>query len=176
MAKKIVFTGGLSCGKTTMINILRSLNYEVVEECSERLINNYRREHGNYPWDNDDNILDFHEEVFFEQLKNQENAGDELTFFDRSLIDRLAFLEFDNIPVPKKFLDIATSIKYDKIFFFEGKPEIYQTTEHRPHGITDSAKIEELIRKYYKSLGYEIEIIPFCSREERLEMILEKIC
>ena len=173
--KRIVFTGGLSCGKTTMINILRNLNYEVIEERSENLINNYKKEHGCYPWEGD-NVLDFHEKAFFEQLKSQREASGNLVFLDRSLIDRLAFFEFDNLSVPKKLFDIAESTKYDKIFFFEGSDKIYKTAKHRPHSIADSDKIGRLIKKIYKKFGYEMNIIPFCSKEERLKIILNKIC
>lgn len=158
-----------------MIDILRGLGYEVVGECSEGMINSYRKANGCYPWEGD-NGIGFHEEVFFEQLKNQQNAGGGLVFLDRSLIDRLAFLEFDNLSIPEKLLDIAESVRYDRVFFFEGSSQIYQTAEHRPHDAADSARIEKIIKRIYKKLGYEMEIIPFCSREERLKIILEKIC
>ena len=173
--KRIVFTGGLSCGKTTMINILRNLNYEVIGECSENLINNYKKDHGHYPWEGDD-ILSFHKKIFSKQLKNQQNASDGLVFLDRSLIDRLAFFEFDDLPIPEELLDTAKSMRYEKVLFFKGDKKVYQTAEHRPHSIADSARIEKLIKKNYKKFGYKLEMIPFCPKEKRLKIILEKAC
>jgi len=176
MGRKIVFTGGFSSGKTTMINILRDLGYFVIAESSETLINDYKNNHGRYPWENQDGLLEFHKEVFYKQLENEQKDINELTFCDRSIVDRLAFLKFDNLQVPEELLKLAESSSYSMVLFFEGDESIYKTDSHRPHGSSDSKIAEKIIKETYANLGYNLDIIPFCSREERLKIILKKVC
>jgi predicted ATPase len=174
MCKKIVFTGGFSSGKTTTIKMLHDLGYAVMPESSESIIKDYKQKHNHYPWENKQDLPYFHEKVFYEQLKSEKNINNGITFFDRGIPDRLAFLRFDGLQISGEILEQAKSCNYNKVFFFEGNKAIYKKASHRPHDIEDSGRITKLIKKIYKSLGYKFVIIPFCSREERLKIILEK--
>jgi len=170
--KKIVFTGGFSSGKTTTINMLKNLGYNVLAESSELLINDYRNRYGYYPWDYKDNLLEFHKQVFYQQLEDEEKINGDMVFLDRGILDRLAFLEFDNLPIPDELLNLAKLCCDDEVLFFEGDESIYKKDLHRPHDIDSSREAEKLMRKAYENLGYNIIIMPFCSKEERLEIIL----
>lgn len=174
MHKKIVFTGGLSCGKTTTIKMLHDLGYAVVLESSESVINDYKQKNGYYPWENKKILPYFHEEVFYKQIKSEKNISNGITFFDRGIPDRLAFFKFDGLQISREILEQAKSCNYNKVFFFEGDRSIYKKTPHRPHNMESSEKIALLIREIYKNLGYELVIVPFRSKEERLRFILEK--
>ena len=174
--KKIVFTGGFSSGKTTMINMLRDLGYSVITESSESLINDYKNNYGHYPWDDKDGLLAFHKKVFYKQLENEKEFNGNLVFLDRSALDRLAFLEFDNLQTPNELWELTKLCDYDKVLFFEGNESIYKTDSHRPHDIKSSKVAEELMKKAYRNFGYNIDAVPFCPIEERLKIILEKVC
>ncbi|HLC70123.1 MAG TPA: ATP-binding protein [Patescibacteria group bacterium] len=175
MAKKIVFTGGFSVGKTTTIQMLHHLGYAVAPESSESVVNEFRLSKGSYPWEDEQSLLRFHEDIFNKQIESEENINSDITFFDRGIPDRLAFLKFDNLPIPQKMLEHAKSCGYDKVFFLEGDNSSYVTASHRPYGLSDSLRFVELVKEIYSNLGHDLIVIPFCPKEERLKIILEKI-
>lgn len=138
MIKKIVFTGGFSSGKTTTIKLLQNMGYSVILESSEALIRDFIQKKGHYPWEDKVSLLDFHKEVFQKQLENEKSISEGVVFLDRSLIDRLAFLEFDDLKISKNMFKSARPCSYYKVLFFKNNESIYKKDLHRPHNIKDS--------------------------------------
>jgi predicted ATPase len=172
--KKIVFTGGLSCGKTTTIKMLEELGYSIADESSEAMINNFKHNFGHYPWEDKEKLFQFHQEAFLKQLEIEKNAKTKITFFDRGLPDRLAFMIFDGLQPTEEMMQMAKRNNYDKVIFFEGNNKCYELASHRPHNISDSVRAAQIIKKVYQDLGYDLLILPFCSKEERLQIILNE--
>jgi len=175
--KKYVLTGGFCVGKTTTINLLKEQGYRVMEETSKKLIENYYSEHRKYPWNNS-NKYEFLDLAFNKQLEGEKLLkGDNPIFFDRCIIDRLAFYEFENLVSPLNFRKVPKSIeKYEKIFFIEKLPEEnYKIETHRPHSNKDSLRFEKILLETYKSYGYKLIRVPALSPEERIKFIISQI-
>jgi len=175
MSKKIVFTGGLSSGKTTTINMLRDLGHLVMAENSELAINNYKQKCNCYPWENKKDLVNFHQEVLAKQMEIEKNIKDGIVFLDRGVPDRLVFMKLDGLQVPPEVMGKARLCNYYQVFYFEGDRSIYEKASHRPQDMEYSKIVEKLTMEMYRDLGYSPIIVPFCSREERLKFILEKV-
>jgi len=174
---KWVFTGGMSTGKTTTINLLKKQGYQIIPEASEKILINYKSKYNKYPWeDNTNNLLYFHKNVFNTQKKLELSTNSTNNIFlDRGMPDRLVFCQIDKVDLVDDIKEYISNNKYKGIFLFETNEKIYENSAHRPQNIEHSKLIESLITKTYKELGYNPIKVPFLPQEERVKFILDKV-
>ncbi len=176
---KYVITGGLCVGKSSTLDVLKRRGYNVVFEISNTLINEHQKIYGkdSFPWDNGKRDK-FQEECVKKQLEAESefDKSDGIVFFDRSLIDEIAFYLNENRKVPNDLLELAKTRFYSKIFFFEAlPPEFFKNDNHRPQTRETSHRIEELLMQAYQNAGYEPTIVPVTSLEKRTDYILQNL-
>lgn len=187
--RKYVLTGGVSVGKTTVVDLLSKLGYATFPEFSRAIINReLKKEDGILPWNNPAVFQNMYAE---EQVKEENEIEKYLTqaridgqfsktiFMDRCIIDGIAFCQHANVPIPKEIDEHAQKLRnegtdYDLVFILEPL-EQYHFDEGRVLKPEESLAIQGLIEKSYKDYGYSLISVPFMSSEERVKFILEKV-
>lgn len=176
MQKKIVITGGPSTGKSTLISSLSSESYYCLEEVSREVILE-AREKGIEHLFQSSPIL-FSEILLdkrIEQYKTAENSNQEIIFFDRSIIDIIAYLDFSSTQHTINFDATLKNIQYDKIFICPPWSKIHKTDNERYESFEESQKIHNNLVQSYTEKGYTITEIPFGTIKERTKFILDTI-
>lgn len=100
------------------------------------------------------------------------NKPDEkFVFFDRSLIDVVAYLHHKNTTVEAWEAGLKTH-PYDRCFLVAPVAEIYQTDHLRMESFEQAVVLHQQLVKSYKQYGQIVEV-PFLSPEERVDFILK---
>jgi predicted ATPase len=113
--------------------------------------------------------------VFKETFIRLDSQRDSL-FCDRSLIDNIAYLEFNNKKVFNELKTFEFKKFYHKtVFFAMPWEEIYVKDEQRLQEFSESIELSKKLIETYSALGYLIEFIPLTTVEKRIAFILNKI-
>jgi len=170
MIKRYVLTGGAGSGKTTILNELKKLGYPVVDEVARSLIIKLKEENPSLlPWNDRDGFQILIEKMQYDNYNN--NVG----FFDRSIIDEVAYRNFNGVELPIDFMEQCNHCKHDKIFIFPPFEEIYKTDSERVETFEEAAAIYQYIYDGYKMLGYEPIIVEKDTIENRVKFIINNI-
>ncbi len=174
--KKIVISGGPGSGKTTIINALTKQGFHCEEEFSRHIIEEgIRLGNGVVPWDK----LDLFTEKVFEGRIKQFYKGDqfdETVFYDRSIIDSIAYMEHDQEMIPERYIQMAKKLRYhSQVFITPYWDDIYTTDNQRKEPSEKARSLEKSIINCYEKYHYDIILVPKTSVEERIEFILKTI-
>lgn len=173
---KIAISGGPGVGKTTIIEELKKLHYQVVPEIYTLLRNKAQQANclteffGNPSktrWD----IINTQKEL--EDLCDQT----QYIFCDRSMVDMIGYADYYNkIKMNQDYFDQIKASTYDLVFFLEPLPEnYYQKTDIRKEDYTKALEIHTYLENGYKKLHYHIIHVPFNTVPERIHFILNHI-
>lgn len=99
------------------------------------------------------------------------NPDEKFAFFDRSLIDVVAYLHHKNTTVEAWEAGLKTH-PYDRCFFVAPVAEIYQTDHLRMESFKQAVVLHQQLVETYKQYGQIVEV-PFLSPEERVDFILK---
>lgn len=175
MNKRVVISGGPCTGKTSIINTLDKIGYPCLHEFSRHIIEEGIRTQNNIvPWGN---LPAFTEKVFEGRIE-QFNKGNEvkLAFYDRSIVDSIAYMEYDAVEVPQKYIQGALEYRYfPKVFVTPFWEEIYTTDDQRIEPIEKAQRLERYIIESYQKFDYEVLIVPKMSIQDRIDFILDHI-
>lgn len=171
---RIVLTGGPCSGKTSIIEELEKLGYNIIPEPARLLIEKYKKESPELlPNISKENRILFAKAIEEETIKNYEEH--KIGFFDRSILDEIGYRTLANIDISEK-LDIeAKNKRYDIIFHFPFWKEIYKKDEVRHETAEESEIIGKYLHNTYVKYGYEPIIVPKINIEERVNFILKNI-
>lgn len=174
--KKVIISGGPSSGKTSIINALMKQGFHCEEEFSRHIIEEgVRTGSGIVPWDK----LDLFTEKVFEGRLKQFYNGDQFNqtiFYDRSIIDSIAYMEHDDEFIPQHYVQDARNLRYHfQVFITPYWNEIYTTDEQRKEPSEKAQSLEKSIIDCYKKYQYQIIFIPKTTIEKRIEFILNNI-
>ncbi|OGO85807.1 MAG: hypothetical protein A2Y22_02660 [Clostridiales bacterium GWD2_32_59] len=170
-----VLTGGPKVGKTTIINYLRYLGFNVYPEIA-RLYMDSEISKGRELKE----VLNSGDEMENEILKlkiEMEKRVDksQICIFDRSVIDSIAYSEYYGRTLDTRLLEhIDLSKRYGKIFLLEPL-KIYTPDYLGYEDEIESRKIHAKLRKTYLKYGYEIVDVPIANIEERAEVVVNQI-
>ena len=176
MHQKVVITGGPGTGKSTVISSLEQLQFACMPEVSRSVT----REAQGRGVDQ----LFLHEPLLFSQLllesrinqyEQAEELNDELVFFDRGIPDVMGYLDYLGMDYPELYRAKSMELRYTKVFMMPPWEKIYQTDNERYESFEQSLRIYEELKKAYTSLGYEFDIIPEASVDNRVEFILNRL-
>lgn len=173
MTKKYVLTGGPCTGKSTMLQLLGSLGYQIIPEAARIIIEDQQLKEGkNLPWINRNK---FQKTVLKKQVLFENNLKkNKSTFLDRGIPDGLAYYKLDNLPAPKELVEESKKRRYEIIFLLKRLPH-YQTDLSRKEDKKTGEKIHRLLKQTYLELGYKVIEVPALTVEKRTEFILQKI-
>ena len=171
----MIISGGPGFGKTSIIDELEKRNYNVMHEVSRSIIKEQLDSGGDIlPWKN---LTTFSRLLFERRVKQfQEAAENKWVFFDRGIPDIVAYMGKDELEIPSSYMLKLEECNYCPIVFIVPPwQEIFKNDAERMENYKTACEINEIIIQTYTNLGYEIEILPKVSIQERTEFILNKI-
>ena len=176
MHQKVVISGGPGTGKSTVISFLEELEYKCMPELS-RTVTREAQKRGVDQLFLEDPLV-FSELLLngrINQYRMAEEMHDELVFFDRGIPDVMGYLDYLGVSYPEIYRLKSAELRYSKVFMMPPWEKIYRTDNERYESYQQSMKIYEDLKSTYVRLGYEIEIIPLASVENRVEFILQAL-
>lgn len=169
--KKYVITAGPGNGKTTVIEILASRGFTVVQEAARLIIEEERLKDSDIlPWKN---LEKFQEKLAIRQLDLESFVKGEVVFLDRGIVDGYAYCKIGNIPSPQLILDKARN-RYDKVFLLDPL-NLYKKDEVRLEDAELAKKIHDTIALAYKEFGYITISVPTLPPEQRADFIVQNL-
>tara|TARA_B100000902_G_scaffold70982_1_gene76552 strand:- start:2202 stop:2726 length:525 start_codon:yes stop_codon:yes gene_type:complete len=172
--KRIIISGAPSTGKTSIINLLKKLNYECKDEVSREIITQQININGDIvPWKN---INKFSKIILNKRIKQFNNVQTKLCFYDRSIVDIHAYLNVSKHKINTDLISSINEFRYEKIVFYTPIWEqIYTNDDGRKENLILSKKIDLELRKSYNEFNYNIIEVPKTNIEERISFILNHI-
>lgn len=169
MNRRFLITGCSGGGKSTLTRHLNRLGYKVVHEPGLRVIHG----EGPKPWED---RLGFFKAVTALSFADLEHPlpKDTPCFFDRGLLDALSGRAGrERVPIT----DLMPSVfPYTQpVFFAPPWPEIYESTQDRPHSFEMALDEAKRLRRDLDSLNLKVVELPKTSVEQRAEIVLRAI-
>lgn len=172
-----VFTGGPGVGKSTTLMALEKKGYRTFPESARSLMRGANIGlHKAHPKKDlilfRDGILerdiDFYKQALQEPKK--------IAFFDRGILDILAFDTYRKTPHAHKIQELASTCIYNKkVFFFPPWEEIFVTDPEREENFAESVCASAHVKATYLKYHYELIEVPKGTVESRAEWILKQI-
>lgn len=170
MLKKYVFAGAANSGKTTLLNEMKKLGFQTIQESARKIIKYQLSINGNIlPWIN---RKEFDKSCFEMDLKNDSEFSDGIVFFDRALPDLLAYHKIYN-DMPDCLEHVLKSY-YDRVFFLEMLPS-YEIDEVRRQTVEMEKRIHQVLKETYEKQCNKMIIVPVISIEERVKVVLSNM-
>ncbi len=169
-----IITGPPSSGKTTLIKSLQDLNYKCYPEMARLVIqNNIKNGVDCFPWNN---TLDFSHQVFLEISNLLGSINTDFCFFDRSLVDIIAYMDISKISRNKNYINAIKTSNYNKnVFFLPFWDDIYTIDLQRRESKKEAKLIEKNLRLIYNELGFNLIDVPMTVLKERVDFILKNV-
>ena len=99
-----------------------------------------------------------------------------MNFYDRSMLDNLAYLKINNHEIPTKFkIDCENHRYYPTVFITKPWEDIYTVDDERLESFKDSIQIFQALKKVYEKANYNLVELPQSSVKERIRFIINKI-
>ncbi len=176
--KKYVLTGAPGAGKTSILIELEILNESVIRESASDYII-WRQSKGELePWLNVENFQNGIINLQLQREKYIKNVNNGRIFFDRSLIDSLAYYQKNEVTPPEYYMEELNKIienkQYYKVFLIENFGEC-EKTNIRNEQFDEALELEKLQEKNYKNFGFNVIRIKPGSVSERVSDILSYI-
>ncbi|MBS9774410.1 MAG: ATP-binding protein [Tenacibaculum sp.] len=173
MQQKIVFIGGPSSGKTTVLAELKKLGYKCMPEISREVTLEAKKQGIDQlflvePLLFSEKLLEGREKQFIEA----DCCNEKIVFFDRGIPSVHAYMRYFKTSFPDVFIEKSKKYKYTKVFRFLPWKEIYTSDNERYETYEQSVEISKFLHEAYLELGYEIIDVPFGCVEDRCKFIL----
>jgi len=173
---RVVITGGPGTGKSSIIESLKKMNFNVFNESSREVTKKYKNNDSEQyflsnPIDFSNILMDKRKKQFEEGSKSK----NDYFFYDRGIPDILAYLNFKKIEYKSSMMKEILKFNYDTIFIAEPWKAIYTNDSERYETYDELLEIDFHIKKIYKQLGYNIIILPKKSVKDRVTFILENL-
>lgn len=168
-----VLTGGPCAGKTTLVREFEADGIKVVHESARVII-----EEGFKAGKTLDEIradpAEFTRAIIALDTANlSRHPNHERVFFDRSIIDNVAYHRILNIPVPPHLEAALEATRFRKVFLLDLVE--YAQDEARNETPEEARRIHEAIEQAYRDYAIPIERVPVLPVEERVAYIVERL-
>jgi predicted ATPase len=170
----VVMTGSPCAGKSTVLNRLSELGYRTFPEAARILIDRELiRSTGVLPWTNLGRFVELLLDMQLDQMRQAEKLSG-LIFFDRSVLDALAFFQLQQLQPPKRLIEACECYRCDFVFDLE---TIYplEVSEARPFRREEIEALGQLNRANYTKFGHVLTPLGVCSIDKRVDIILKRI-
>lgn len=174
--KRIVITGGPGSGKTTIIEKLSDMGYDIVPEISRQVTLEAKKQGISQLFLTDP--LLFSKKLLegrIEQYKVAENRESMHLFYDRGIPDVSAYMDYMGTDYPDYFQDSSQIYTYDEVFLLPPWESIYINDNERYESYEQAKLIYEFLYRKYADLGYNIYNVPEGNSKERAIFILETL-
>lgn len=160
--KRIILTGGPSCGKTTVLEYLEKKGYTCIPETArEVLIELYsfpKKGYGELKEQMLLNHLSLQKRILEKQLEKESKLKRGINFLDRSAIDGIAYCKIHLGHLPAYFKKENFRERYNAVFLLDRFPLINDGL--RRENDEEAEIIHQEIKKAYKNLGYNSIQVP----------------
>ncbi|MFT4312855.1 MAG: AAA family ATPase [Candidatus Woesearchaeota archaeon] len=171
---KIVITGSICSGKSTLVSELEKRGYHVIHEYARELIQKEeKKEKPLFPWTEP---LKFQQKLSQILVQKESQLDNNTTYFiDGCVLDSLTFLRVEGIhDLDAYYKDKIKDTTYDYVFLLE--PVQFQNDPQRPQSESFQQKLFQVKKEVFTEFGYELILVPdFQSVTKRIEFILSKI-
>tara|TARA_R110000823_G_scaffold315370_1_gene447185 strand:- start:75214 stop:75750 length:537 start_codon:yes stop_codon:yes gene_type:complete len=174
--KRIVITGGPGTGKTTLIDELEKRGYTCLHEVSREITKKAQEEGVEQLFLTDpilfsQRLLDGRLAQFIEAKAYQK----EYLFYDRGLPDVTAYMDYFKTEYPESFTNSCLDNQYDTVFLLPPWKKIYKQDNERYENFEEAKKIHTALLKGYENYGYDVQLVPVGTVEERITYILDNL-
>ena len=178
MQNFIILTGGPGSGKTSILNYLNKVGFITVPEVARSIIKEQILINGDYvPWKN---------KAFFCRLMTEKSLSvykevsrfnpDKTVFFDRGIVDCIAYAEMEDMLYPTLWHDYAVKYRYHpKVFLLPPWKEIYVNDQERKQTWEQAVETYNWIKQTYHQFNYQIVELPLTTVENRIAFIIENL-
>lgn len=175
-ANFFVLTGGPGAGKTTLINYLADLGYRCMPEAGRAVI---RQQLGcggaALPWSDKTAYarLMYERDMAAYQRACDMNGP---VFFDRGIVDTIAYLQLEQLPVPESLQTAASRCRYHTTaFIMPPWRQIYRSDQERLQDLSTAIATYHAMIKTYSQYGYALVHVPRLPVAQRAAFILNAI-
>ncbi len=172
--KRVALSGGPGTGKTSLIQFLENAGYPVSHEYSRQIIQKSLKEGSNVlPWEDLDR---FSHLVMEGRLEQYRSAKGEIHFFDRTIIDTIAYQKADDLPVRDEWHQQAMNLRYfQEVYLTPPWLEIFENDDERKESFEKLEHLHQVLVDTYYEYGYEVIEVPKFNIEERVKWILKRV-
>jgi len=175
MPKRFVITGAMGSGKSTVLKLIQSAGFNVIEEPARQILAEQRSI-------GDEGVPEKNSKYFLQLMLsraiyqfNQTQELDEDVIYDRGIPDMLAYFNLFNLSYPPA-QQAAKLFRYEsKVFVFPAWQEIYTTDDERKITFELAQEFGMNVQKIYSEYGYSLIHVPYVSPEDRAKFIIERI-
>jgi len=167
-----VITGAPCSGKTTVIRKLEQLGYPVVHEVARAYIDE-RLKNGEIIDRIKADILSFERHILYKKIAIEQSlCKEETVFLDRAVPDSIGYYILEGLD-PDDPIQKSRLWRYKKIFFFDRI--CFEKDPVRSEDDKIASRIDGMLKKSYRMLGYEIIFVPLMTVNERVSFILKHV-
>jgi len=173
---KILITGTIGSGKTTLISEFEKDGFTVVHEQARRLImEEQKKESAVLPWTNplafQTQLLDRHiqSELLWQEYED-------VVFFDTGFLDSLTFIRMEDPTLtPNEYVRAARFLNYDLVFVLQPLAD-YVNDPQRPQSHEYAKKLHQMkFTVWQDEFKFRVVSVPDCGVENRKEFIRQQI-
>lgn len=169
MSKKIIITGTMGAGKTSLLKQLSDFNFPVVPECARVILAEQRSFSGHgVP---EDNPSLFCELLLSRTLYQYKVESSLLVLFDRGLPDIIAYASFFNLDLTHYKKCAALNRYQQSVFLLEPWQDIYENDDERKMSFDQAQDFHQRLVDIYQSLNYDLCIVPKGSILQRADFV-----
>lgn len=166
--QKYIVTGGPGCGKTTTLDIIAKMGYQVVPEAPRIILKEVPCLKGK----------ELQEAIMEKQSQLESVLEDGTVFLDRGLVDCEAYSRyFGGDLIGTSYESRLKKANYQEtVFCIEPMPrKNYKNDHERKESYEEAVKIYEILKSTYALRGFKVVNVPSSSPMERAEMIVRVV-
>ena len=174
--KRILLIGGPGSGKTTILSELKKRGFTCFEEISREIIRNAKKKGIDQLFLS--NPKEFNNKILLgriNQFKACDSCNNKFIFIDRGIPDIIAYNNYIKTDSSEEAIKASKNYIYDFIFFFPAWKKIFKNDQERYESFEEALQIEKKIFETYKTLNYQIQMVPTGEIYERTNYILNII-
>jgi predicted ATPase len=174
--KFVVLSGCSGAGKSSLLSELGNRGFPIYEEPGRQVVKEQLYIGGDaLPWGN---VSQFLELTISRSIHHIVTAArrNQLSFFDRGIIDQVTGLAHLGLPIPEHFAAAVRRFRYyEKVFMMPPWPEIFSNDDERKHSFEDALASYEAQLRTYQRFGYQIIFVPKLGVSARADFVLSQL-